>query len=306
MSAPTFSICIPAYARPATLLTAIDSVLSQDFDDLEVIVGDDSGELEAVVHSRRDARVRYHRNPNRLGMAGNWNAVLDRAEGRFLGLLMDDDRLLPGFLRHTLKQLETDSSVGVVFTNHVFDEGGRLRPRECGLAQGRYENFLPHYLEHMPVAVSAAVMRREVWQHARPLPDLRTADVVLHVRAGLRGWPFYYIDEPLMAYGVHAGQLSSLEQFREDVVEAWEQFDFEDPTCERLRRGRLAAALASRAGAHLKRGRTESAREDIARARILDGGSVRLRRRAIAYLAAHPRLSRAVVTLLSRVRLVSS
>src|SRR2546425_3765166 len=115
------SICIPAYGRPEELGVAIESVLSQDFEELEVVVGDDSGDLEPVVNRFGDPRVRYLRNPRRLGMAGNWNAVLDRADGRLLGLLMDDDRLLPGFVRSTVSQFEEDPSLGVVFTNHLLD-----------------------------------------------------------------------------------------------------------------------------------------------------------------------------------------
>lgn len=305
MNVPTVSICIPAYARPDTLRIAIHSVLSQEFADVEVVVGDDSGNLEASVAAIGDPRVRYHRNPTRLGMAGNWNAVLDRARGRYLGLLMDDDRLLPGFLGRTVGLFETDPSLGVIFTNHLLDEDGELRIRRCRLAGGRYERFLGHYLEHMPVAVSAALMRRDVWTRVRPLPDLKTADVVLHVRAALAGCAFHYVDEPLMAYRTHPGQLSSDQHFRDDVVAAWEQFEFDDPECERLRRGRLARALTSRAAGRLKHGDAEQARADIARARLLERRAIRLRDRAIGYLATHPSLVPAAMSAIARAKAAS-
>jgi glycosyltransferase involved in cell wall biosynthesis len=67
-NAPTVSVCIPAFARPAFLRAAIESVLNQDFDDLELLVGDDSGGLESALVP--DPRIRYFRNPTRLGMAG--------------------------------------------------------------------------------------------------------------------------------------------------------------------------------------------------------------------------------------------
>lgn len=305
MTQPTVSICIPAYARPAELRAAIESVVSQDFEDLEVVVRDDSGGLEPVVREVADARVRYFRNPVTLGMARNWNAVLDQARGTFVSLLMDDDRLLPGFVTSVLSVFQRDPTVQLVFTNHFFDDGTRLQERRCGLPEGRYGEFLPSYLEYMPVAVSAAMMRSDVWQQVRPLPDLKTADIVLHVRAALGGAVFYYLDRPLMIYGVHPGQLSAQEQFREDVVDAWELFEFENVRCEQLRRRLLATALTSRAAAHLKRGWPDHARADISRAAELDRRALGLRGWVVQYLAKHPSLVPTAMRVLQRAGLVS-
>ncbi len=81
--ASTVSICIPAYARPKLLRAAMESVLTQERGDLELLIGDDSGDLEAVVTSFDDPRVRYRRNASRLGMAGNWTALLDKRARSF-------------------------------------------------------------------------------------------------------------------------------------------------------------------------------------------------------------------------------
>jgi glycosyltransferase involved in cell wall biosynthesis len=286
MNEPLVSICIPAYARPAELREAIVSVTSQSVRDVEVLVGDDSGDLRDVVASAGDERVVYIRNEPRLGMAANWNALLDRARGRYVGLLMDDDRLLSGFLERTVARLEADPCLGVAFTNHYFDRAGSLRPRECALPDGRHERFLASYLRHMPVAVSAALMRREVWEQVRPLPDLLTADVVLHVRAALAGWAFSYVDEPLMVYRVQDGQQSGHEsRFRDDGVSAWESFAADDEA-EMLRRARLARALVSRAASRVKARRLDDARLDLARAREL--GPLGAKGRTLALLARTP------------------
>jgi hypothetical protein len=299
---PRVSICIPAYGRPRELGEGIASVLAQDFQDFEVVVGDDSGDLEDVVCSFGDPRVRYHRNARRLGMAANWTAVLDRAEGELVGLLMDDDRLLPGFIRSVVERFDSDPSAGIVFANHLFDVDGQLVPRECTLAGGSYRRFLAHYLEHMPVSVSAALMRREVWGRLRPLPPLKTSDVVMHVTAAEEGVVFHYVEEPLMVYRHHAGQLSEQLAFRDDVVAAWEMFEFDDPHCERLRRHRLREALVARGAARLRERRFGDAKGDLERARGLDGEAARPRERAIALLARHPVLATPVISAFARLR----
>lgn len=111
---------------------------------------------------------------------------LERARGRFVGLLMDDDELVPDFLQAVVSRFAEDSSLGVVFTNHYFRANAVLREWRCGLPEGRYDDFLLPLLRYRPVAVSASLMRREVWEQVRSLPDMVTADVVLFVRAALR------------------------------------------------------------------------------------------------------------------------
>ncbi len=295
---PLVSICIPAYARPRELRQAIDSVLIQEPGDLEVVVGDDSGDLEPVVQAVGDDRVVYVRNERRLGMAGNWNAVLDRSRGRFVGLLMDDDRLLPGFLRAVVDRFDDDPGLGVVCTNHAFDDGRRIWTRRCRMPAGRQEASPFLLLRHRPMAVSASVMRRQVWQAVRPLPDLLTADVVLHVRTVLAGYPYYYVDEPLMVYRVHAGQQSATaERFRHDQVAALELFSFEEAEAERIRRRYLARALVAVAASELREGEVTRAREELRRARHLGPTAIGARGMALALAAEAP------ATLLPLVRL---
>ncbi|MGI9119206.1 MAG: glycosyltransferase family 2 protein [Acidimicrobiales bacterium] len=291
MSSPLVSVCIPAYGRPHELYEALLSVLTQDFEDFEVVVGDDSGELKEVVFSIGDSRIRYLGNPIRLGMAGNWSSTLDNARGRYRALLMDDDVLLPGFLSATVQALEADSSVGIAFTDHYLDIAGVQQQRGCSLTGGRYEDGVGMILHHQPVAVSAALMRFEVWDQVRPLPDLLNADLVMHLRAADAGWAFFYIDAPLMAYRVHAGQLTSQEaRFRGDLVRAWELFEFRDVEHEALRQRFLASALIARAATHLKAGEGEQARATAARARTLVPRPS-LREALVVALARNPSIS---------------
>jgi hypothetical protein len=270
VAASAISIGIPAYARPRELQRAIRSVLDQGIADVEVVVGDDSGDLEAVVRSVDDPRLVYVRNETRLGMAGNWTSVLDRCSSPLIGLLMDDDRLLPGFLGAVLGRFAAAPDLGVVFTDHVFTDDVRTWPRRCRLEDGRYDDFLLPLLQHRPVAVSAAVMRREVWAQVRPLPDLLTADMVMHIRMCLSGFAFSYVGQPLMAYAVHPDQQSATSpRFRQDQVSAWDMFSFEDRRAERLRRHHVARARVSVAAAELREGRFEDARLTLAVARRL-------------------------------------
>src|SRR5215216_1228684 len=127
MSAVTASVCIRGWRRE-TLPDAIKSVLDQGRDDFEVIVGDELGGLEDIVHAFDDPRVRYRR-VGPVGPNGHASALLGESRGRYLALLDDDDRWLPGFLEATTALLDQDPEVGIAFTNFFYDVGGRLCER---------------------------------------------------------------------------------------------------------------------------------------------------------------------------------
>jgi glycosyltransferase involved in cell wall biosynthesis len=94
------SVCIPFYAGRDYLRRAVESVLAQDLVAWELVVADDGGpeaDVEGLVRGYGDSRIRYVRNPQNLGMVGNWNRCLDVATGDLVTLLHADDELRPGY-----------------------------------------------------------------------------------------------------------------------------------------------------------------------------------------------------------------
>jgi len=276
------SVLVPTYNRPHFLEQALRSVLSQPVESVEVLVGDDGVDGGAVVSALGDSRLRYFRNSPRVGMAQNWNWLLGRATGDYLALLMDDDIWSPDFLPTTLHVFSQMSDLGVVFTDHLTRRGNRLTRRCCALAEGRHEEFSTTFLEHKPVAVSAALFRREAWRDARPLPPTAAADMVLFARMAEAGWPFYYVDRPLMIYRAHDAMYSASLDFRDDCVRAWEALTVTDPAARRLLDRQLADALFARAMGELRNSRYARAREDLRRAVALGPTRTGLARGALS------------------------
>jgi GT2 family glycosyltransferase len=265
------SLLIPTYSRPDDLGRCIDAVLASTVGDFEILVGDNGRQGGAVCAERHDPRLRYIAHPSNLGMAGNWNTLLDAAVGEYVALCSDDDRIHPTFLERCVDAFEADPSLGVVFTNHLFDRGGRVSIRPTSVRPGRHADFAHDLLRHKPVAASAALVRRAAWDVVRPLPDTAAADMVLFGRLAEAGFAFCYIDEPLMTYAVHEGMLSSSDAFRSDRVTAWDVLRFSSRDAELERRRLLVEALVSRARLHLQRRHRTGAREDLRRARRVGG-----------------------------------
>jgi len=271
---PRVSILIPTYNRPEHLRAGIAAALASTFEDIEVVVGDDGGSRGgAVCAAFDDPRLRHVANPRRLGLARNWNALLDGARGELLALCMDDDRLAPGFVRACVEAFDGGRGsppLAVAFTNHSFvDEDGNEHVRRIPLRPGRHDDFAREFMLHNPVAVSAAMMSRAAWEAVRPLPDTAAADMVLFGRMAERRMAFHYVDAALMSYRTHPGQLSATAGFHDDAVVAWSELGFSDPIAERERLRALGDALVLRAAARLEEGRRGEARADLRAARTL-------------------------------------
>jgi glycosyltransferase involved in cell wall biosynthesis len=119
MNAPKVSVILPTYNRATLLGTAIESVLGQSFQDLELIVVDDGSADDTEKLVRRyqdsDARVRYLRQANR-GISAAMNAGIHAASGQLIARLDSDDLWLPDLLETEVSILEARPEIGLVYS----------------------------------------------------------------------------------------------------------------------------------------------------------------------------------------------
>ena len=92
------SVLIPTYNSERHLAECLDSVLAQDFDDMEILVSDDSstdGTLSVIKdYATRDSRIRWWQNSKNLGFVPNHNFCLLQACGEYVKFVHADDKLL--------------------------------------------------------------------------------------------------------------------------------------------------------------------------------------------------------------------
>lgn|GEM_PF-1064844 len=112
---PLFSIVITT-TRPRLLKYALASALSQDFDDFEVIVSDNSDAgCEEIVASFDSPRVRYFRPGDYMTIIDHWNFAFSHARGKWQTLLCDDHVMIPSGLRLLSEGIHHARSIGAVF-----------------------------------------------------------------------------------------------------------------------------------------------------------------------------------------------
>jgi len=96
-SDPLVSVLVPAY-NPRFFAACVASAQAQTYDNLEIVVCDDSRgtEIQAICRELSKHRsIRYECNETRLSPRGNFTRCLERAQGEFIKFLCDDDLLAP-------------------------------------------------------------------------------------------------------------------------------------------------------------------------------------------------------------------
>ena len=149
-------------------------MLDQTHRDLEVIVSDDSGgSLESAVAKVADPRIRYFPNPEQLGFALNHTTTMDRAQGRFIAFLHDDDRWPPPYLARARERFDADPSLGMVCTTYWIERSaGSLERLPALPPAGRHQRWLSLVLRYHTFIPSCTVLRRELWEDVRrPWPE---------------------------------------------------------------------------------------------------------------------------------------
>lgn len=108
---PVFSVIVPVYNAATTLNRCVDSILSQEFSDLELLLIDDgSTDGSGVVcddYANIDNRVRVFHKSN-AGVSSARNLGLDNAVGDWIAFCDADDWTYPCWLSHFYQMMLDD------------------------------------------------------------------------------------------------------------------------------------------------------------------------------------------------------
>jgi glycosyltransferase involved in cell wall biosynthesis len=214
---PTVSVIIPTFNRAAMLKQAVESVLSQDFRDFELIVVDDGStdDTMAVLASYPLASV--IRQPHR-GVSTARNAGIKTATGRFIAFLDSDDLWLPQKLSVQTAFFQKHPDALICQTEEIWIRNGK-RVNAKKHHKKRSGIIFEYAVKLCLVSPSGVMMRKELFDKVGLFDETLPAceDYDLWLRIGCR-FPIHLIDDPLVVKrGGHEGQLSQspgLDRFR--------------------------------------------------------------------------------------------
>jgi len=214
MRSPAVSVLLPVHNGERYLLEALESVWSQGFTDLELVVIDDHSDDDtaSILDAVEDPRLRRIYLEKRIGTVGALNVGLRECRAPLVARLDADDRCLPGRIQRQVVTMEGRPNLAALGTSALLvDQSGR-----------------PIGRRDVPTG-AAAVLRRLRWRNALIHPsvmfrhDLVTAlggystsvrkseDYDLWLRLATVG-ELDNLGDALIAYRLHPGQGTSAKQ----------------------------------------------------------------------------------------------
>ncbi len=226
---PLVSVIMPIYGTERYLESAMQSVLDQTCQDIELILLNDSspGDPLPIIHGFKDDRIRYLEHENN-GPSFTRNRGIRESRGLYVAFLDSDDEWLPNKLERQLAVLEEEPWVDVVYSQRltIDEKGDPVTGYAPRLFSGNILNEL--YVDNF-VCMSSSILRRQVFRKVGLLDEsLRMSedfDFWLRVACEHRFWA---IEEPLVRYRVHSEQVSGQVDYRVQTVwQIRERFDRE-------------------------------------------------------------------------------
>jgi GT2 family glycosyltransferase len=214
---------------PDHLAEALSSVLDQarQVGAFQLAIVDDASRRfdgEAFLRAVGAPDVTFHRHPQHLGIAGNWNRCLDLARGHRVHILHQDDFVRDGFYSRVGADLEAHPEAGAAFVQPAFvDACGRTLPMGAQVADrsGILDDWIEHVFVSLKFACAGVVVNRTVYERVGGFDSrFRYAldwDMWMRVATST---PIWYQPARLACCRMHAGSATSrLQRSGRNLVE---------------------------------------------------------------------------------------
>ncbi len=210
---PYVTVGMPVFNGEDFIAEAIESILSQTYTNLELVISDNAStdNTEAICrqYAAKDDRVRYSRSDQNRGASWNYNQVVALAKGTYFRWAAADDACQPTLIEKSVKALDENPEVVLAFSWVVdIDAEGN----EITTKQSIVDSHLPYPHERFrglsdfkPAKNCEEVfglIRLNVLKKTNLIDNYTDSDRTLLAELSLHG-PFYEIPEPLFIHRIH-------------------------------------------------------------------------------------------------------
>jgi glycosyltransferase involved in cell wall biosynthesis len=196
------SIGVPVFNGARYLEDCLESLITQTYGDLEILISDNGSTDETPVICRayceRDHRVRYHRQPRNIGAAANYNFLVRNTSGELFKWAAHDDVCAPDLVARCVAALDTSPTAVLAFgrTGFIDDLGDQLHGYDVPIRWSNYATSFARLREQLEIPQGAVhhmctrqfgVMRRDQLLRTSLIRNHPAADLVLMLELALLG-----------------------------------------------------------------------------------------------------------------------
>lgn len=198
---PTVSVVIPTYNRQDFLKKTVESILSQTFTDIEVIIVSNgfNDKNRQTIESFRDPRLFYADQENSGGPSSPRNHGIRLSRGKYIAFCDDDDLWMPDKLKKQVDALENNPEYGLSYSKMMrFDD-----EREWALAHEEGPADLDSLLKNNTVPISSVLVKKDLLDKYGGFSEGKLVGTSEDYEFLLRLAPstkFFFINEYLIRY----------------------------------------------------------------------------------------------------------
>lgn len=202
------SIVLPVYNGAKYVGKSIESVLSQSYKDVELIIVNDcstDNTLEVISeYAQIDPRVKIVNNNTNMKLPRSLNIGFSQAKGKYWSWTSDDNYYKNDAVQKMVDVLDNNQTVDLVYTNYsVVDMNGNIMDK---IRKGKFEDFLQGigacFLYKKELAIRTGEYNTDLFL---------VEDYDFFIRC-YQGKNFYHLDEDLYCYGMHDNNLTTKRQ----------------------------------------------------------------------------------------------
>jgi glycosyltransferase involved in cell wall biosynthesis len=232
--APAVSVLLTSYNRERYIAESIESVLSQSFEDFELVISDNRSTdrtLEIVrEYATRDPRIRVFVNESNIGQFGNRRKAASLARGRFLKYHDSDDVMYRHCLAAMVEPLDAEPRAALALSASHYWPGGPC-PMLLTPALAYEREYFGGGLFHL--GPSCALFRTEAFEALGGFPDRGVASDYLFWLETCARVSVLLVPADLFYYRVHPDQEfadpRNEEQYARATSAAWDLLN--SPVC---------------------------------------------------------------------------
>lgn len=217
---PLVTVAIPVYNAAAFLVETVQSVINQDYNNLEILLVDNCSTDKSwdIIRSFSDPRIKAVQNDENIGAEGNFNKCLELASGVYFLLLPSDDLLFEGAIRRRVAVLEEDLYHNLAFcfcARNVINASSKKITTVSFFETGFVNRIVllrknvvkgTNVVGEPAAGLFRTGLGRKVGDYNQELPYVIDLDYWVRL---LEYGDAYYIDEPLCAFRVTTTNWSS-------------------------------------------------------------------------------------------------
>jgi teichuronic acid biosynthesis glycosyltransferase TuaG len=218
------SVVVPTYNSERFIRRALESVLTQQYSSIEVMVADDASTdlTVSIVEEMQadDSRIILLKSRENRGAAFSRNRAIAASRGKYIAFLDADDWWAPNKLRD---QIEFMNRLGAAFSftaYRIASEDGRDLNRTVDTHSPQSVDYEAMLKKRATLGCSTVIINRSCIPNLQ-MPSLRTGqDYALWLSILRQGWRAYCLRAPLTTYRLVAGSISR-NKFRK-ALRQWE------------------------------------------------------------------------------------